>query len=251
MTTVPKEWMPDASMKRIHVHWTAGNHTASSNDTKHYHILIEGSGKLVRGDHSIKGNEKSPPLVSHTKKANTGAIGVSMCCMAKAQESPFNAGTAPMTKVEWDRMIEVVADLARKYAIPVTPLTVLTHAEVQPNLGIAQEGKWDVTRLAFDPSIKGAKAVGDRMRLEVAVALGKSQPAPPTKPPADMKLPRFRVSGVKPETLNFRAGPDGEVRGALPEGTVVERFAMFGIWSQVRTPAGHVGWVASSFLQPV
>jgi hypothetical protein len=171
--------------------------------------------------------------------------------MAKAQESPFNAGTAPMTKVEWDRMIEVVADLARKYAIPVTPLTVLTHAEVQPNLGIAQEGKWDITRLAFDPSIKGAKAVGDRMRLEVAVALGKSQPAPPTKPPADMKLPRFRVSGVKPETLNFRAGPDGEVRGALPEGTVVERFAMFGIWSQVRTPAGHVGWVASSFLQPV
>jgi SH3-like domain-containing protein len=72
----------------------------------------------------------------------------------------------------------------------------------------------------------------------------------PERPPDDMKLPRLRVKGVRPSTLNFRDAPNGEKRGALPENTVVERIALFGNWSQVRTPAGHVGWVFSSFLQP-
>jgi hypothetical protein len=54
------------------------------------------------------------------------------------------------TKAQWDKMIQVVAELARHYRIPITPKTVLTHAEVQSNFGIAQRGKWDITRLPFD-----------------------------------------------------------------------------------------------------
>jgi hypothetical protein len=240
-------------MSRVHVHWTAGSHAASSTDTSHYHVLIEGDGRLVRGQRSIKGNERGSglPRASHTRNANTGAIGVSMCCMFRAKESPFDAGAAPMTRTQWDRMIDVVADLALEYGIPVTPLTILTHAEVEPNLNIRQAGKWDITRLPFDPAVRGPREVGDRMRLEVALRLDAARPSAEMTPPDDMRLPRFRVKGVRPSTLNFRAAPDGEIRGALPEGTVVERFAMFGNWSQVRTPAGHVGWVFSTFLQPV
>jgi hypothetical protein len=63
----------------------------------------------------------------------------------------------------------------RRYDIPVTPKTVLSHAEVQNNLGIKQRGKWDISRLAVDPSMNGAKACGDLLRASVAAVLvGKS-----------------------------------------------------------------------------
>lgn len=256
MAVVPEDWMPDARMSRIHIHWTAGAHTANAVDRRSYHILIEGDGSLVRGDRSIKANERGSglkPRASHTLNANTGAIGVSMCCMAGAKERPFSAGRHPLTEVQWQRMIEVVSDLARRYGIPVTPATVLTHAEVHPNLNIRQKNKWDITRLAFDPGVEGFRAVGDRLRAEVATKLDEAGGPPPNGRdlPDDMRLPRLKVRGVAPSTLNFRAAPNGEKRGALPEGTTVEQIAMFGNWSQVRTPAGFVGWVSSSFLQPL
>lgn len=94
--------------------------------------------------------------------------------MGGAIESPFSAGKYPMTREQWDAMISTVADLCRRYGIPVTDKTVISHAEVQNNLGLQQRGKWDFTRLAFDPSIFGAKACGDKMRAEVRAKL--SQP---------------------------------------------------------------------------
>lgn len=253
MSVVPAEWMPEARMSRIHVHWTAGPHKANSVDRRAYHILVEGDGTLVRGDRSIKANERGSGMAraSHTKNANTGAIGVSMCCMHRATERPFSAGGHPLTEAQWLRMIEVVADLARRYRIPVTPSTVLTHAEVQPNLNIRQNNKWDITRLAFDEGLSGPREIGDRLRAEVAALLDRDAPADEGRMPEDMKLPRLKVRGVAPSTLNFRDAPNGEKRGALPEGTKVERIALFGNWSQVRTPAGFVGWVSSSFLEPI
>ena len=97
---------------------------------------------------------------------------MSMCCMVGAKENPLTFGSAPMTRTQWDVMIVAVAALARRYQIPVTPTTILTHAEVQPNLGIRQENKWDITQLAFDSSISGHEAVGKRMRREITAALG-------------------------------------------------------------------------------
>lgn len=170
---VPVAWMPAARLERIIFHWTAGNHKASTTDRSHYHILIEGDGNLVRGEHSIAANGigASGPRASHTLNMNTGSIGVSLACMAGAIESPFNPGRAPMTAVQWHTLADVLADLCRRYQIPVTPKTVLSHAEVQANLGVKQRQKWDVTRLAFDPSLVGAKACGDAMRAAVASKL--------------------------------------------------------------------------------
>lgn len=172
--TIPADWMPDAKMQRVIVHWTAGTHVASENDRSHYHVLLEGSGKPVRGTPSIKLNEvvkTGSGYAAHTLNCNTGSIGVSMCCMGGAVESPFSAGKYPMTLEQWDAMTWAVADLCRRYSIPVTDKAVLTHAEVQNNLGVPQRGKWDVTRLAFDPSVVGAKACGDKMRAEVRAKL--------------------------------------------------------------------------------
>jgi hypothetical protein len=60
--------------------------------------------------------------------------------------------------------------------------TVLTHAEVQPTLGVKQRGKWDITRLSFKPDLVGAIPVGNYIRETVAMLSGLplDKPAMPT-----------------------------------------------------------------------
>jgi hypothetical protein len=84
--------------------------------------------------------------------------------MAGATENPFRAGLYPLRKIQWERAAEVAALLSKVYRIPVTDKTILSHAEVQSNLGIRQNGKWDVSRLPFDKTLIGAKACGDAFR---------------------------------------------------------------------------------------
>jgi hypothetical protein len=243
MTDLPYDWTPKASMKRIHLHWTAGGHRANATDRRSYHLLVEGDGTILRGDRSIAANAPGSGLTpaSHTLNANTGAIGLSLCAMRGAKESPFDAGPEPVTEVQWTRAAEVAALLCERYDIPVSPVTVLSHAEVQPNLGIAQRQKWDVTRLPFRPDLTGAAAVGDLFRQEVAARLSPT----PGRPDA---LPLLRVRGVAPGRLNLRRDPSGEVVGSLAEGVSVEGISSVGSWWRVRTPGGHVGWIHGAYV---
>lgn len=173
---LPAEWKPAAQMKRIILHWTGGSYVASSLDKACYHFLIEGDLDVIRGRHSIAANnfiagKTSDDYAAHTKGTNTGSIGVSICSMAGATEKPFKAGKYPLTEEQWQCAAEVIAHLARHYGIAVTDKTVLTHAEVQPNLGIQQNGKWDMNRLPFAPGIIGYKACGDDLRRRVRECL--------------------------------------------------------------------------------
>jgi N-acetyl-anhydromuramyl-L-alanine amidase AmpD len=156
-------------MKRIIFHWTAGVYKASDVDKAHYHFLIDGDGNTVLGVHEVSDNESTSDddYAAHTFNCNTGSIGVSLCCMVGAVEKPFNSGKCPMKKLQWDKMVVLGAKLCKQYGIKITPKTILSHAEVQTNLGIKQKGKWDFTRLAFDPSVVGAKACGDKLRREI------------------------------------------------------------------------------------
>ncbi|MCP2727690.1 monofunctional biosynthetic peptidoglycan transglycosylase [Limnofasciculus baicalensis] len=165
MTVIPKKWMPTCSMKRVILHWTAGGYKASVIDKSHYHILIEDDGKLVKGTHSIKDNVSTEDNVyaAHTKGLNTGSIGISVCCMAEAIETPFEAGYFPMTKIQWDKMAQVVAELCYFYNIPVTPETVLGHGEVEAILGIPQTGKWDPMILPWNSDLSKTE-VGKEFR---------------------------------------------------------------------------------------
>lgn len=169
---IPTDWMPDGRLERIIVHWTAGNHKASDLDRSHYHVLIEGDGKLVRGLHPISANAvgASGARANHTLNCNTGSIGVSLCAMAGAVERPFSAGKAPVTVAQWDVLPAVLAELCRRYSIPVGPRTVLSHSEVQGTLGIKQNGKWDIARLPFS-HLTGATVIGDDFRAKTQARL--------------------------------------------------------------------------------
>lgn len=73
-------------------------------------------------------------------------------------------------------------------------------------------------------------------------------PAPsPSPPPATGK---FKVVGVKPDTLTLRssASAKSQPRGKLPEGTLVTKVGASGTWVNVKTPGGFVGWVAGKYL---
>lgn len=252
---IPPTWMPRVTMKRVICHWSAGTHEASWLDRKHYHLIIEGDGNLVRGDRSIADN--AAPIrgnyAAHTLRCNTGSIGVSLACMAGARERPFTSGSYPMTQVQWKTLAPVVAELCRVYEIPVTPQTVLSHAEVEDSLGIKQRGKWDYTRLPFDPSVQGAREVGDKLRREVQEAMdGLARPTPPIAEPTD--CPRAEAQAheligfVTASWLNFRRDPNGEIVGGLPRGTRIAIQDVDGAWYQARTPGGYLGWVHGRYV---
>jgi N-acetyl-anhydromuramyl-L-alanine amidase AmpD len=174
MPTVPPSWLSNVEMRRIIVHWTAGAFVPSENDLSHYHILIDGDGELHRGTHTIADNESTGDgdYAAHTLGANTRAIGVSVCCMAGAKETPFKSGDFPMKQKQWEAMVDVVAQLCKKYRIDVTPRTVLGHGEVEKNLDIKQRGKWDPMKLSFATNLSKAE-VGKKLREEVQAQLSQ------------------------------------------------------------------------------
>jgi hypothetical protein len=170
---VPADWMPSCDMDKIIIHWTAGSYTVSATDKEHYHIIVAGDGKLVRGDKSIQANVSTSDndgYAAHTKSCNTKSIGISAACMAGARESPFNAGAYPLKELQWDTLAEAVAELCNEYNIAVTPTTVLQHGEVEANLNIAQDGKWDIMKLPWNTGLSG-KQVGDEFRAKVKALL--------------------------------------------------------------------------------
>lgn len=251
---IPKSWLPAARMKRVHLHWTAGLRTASSLDRKHYHLIVEGDTNLVRGDLPISAN--ASPIrgnyAAHTLRANTDAIGVSLAGMAGAQESPWRPGGHPINRDQWEAGVRVIAELCRTYDIDVSPVTVLTHAEVQKALGIAQRGKWDIARLAFEPSVFGAEVVGDRLRNEVRAVLAGKRPERVIQEPVSAPvgaIPPMALRGVVTASwLRLRRAPAGEIIGGMPAGTPLTIVDHDRGWAEVITPGGYRGFAALNFI---
>jgi hypothetical protein len=168
------KWLPEAKMQRIIFHWTAGASTASDDDKQHYHFLIEGDGKLVRGHHPVDANENTRDRVyaAHTRMCNTGSIGVAVCGMADSRERPFDPGNYPISHAQYEVACRIIAELCIAYQIPVSSKTVLNHGEVEKNLGIRQRGKWDVMVLPFKQMLSFDE-VGEYFRTRVAYYHGE------------------------------------------------------------------------------
>lgn len=149
-----------SGIQRVHCHWTAGTYKASLRDQKHYHALIEGDGVVLRPHNPAT-------KLAHTLNANGGAIGVSLCAMAGAQERPLVVGKYPIKAYQLAVMARVVKEFCATYDIPITPWSVLTHAEVEPTLRIKQRGKIDIMWLPGMTKMDNPIEVGDRLRTMV------------------------------------------------------------------------------------
>ncbi|PZQ99937.1 MAG: N-acetylmuramoyl-L-alanine amidase [Cereibacter sphaeroides] len=158
-----------AGLIRIIIHWTAGGPKASIEDKSHYHFLYEQSGRVIRGDQPPEENIRTNDHIyaPHTLSLNTGSIGVSFCAMALAQPFPLFVGSYPLTDPQLEAGLVHIGQLCRRYSIPVTRRTVLTHAEVQPTLGIKQKGKWDIRWLPGMTAIGDAVEIGDQLRARI------------------------------------------------------------------------------------
>lgn len=174
-------------MQRIILHWSAGSYAASALDREHYHFIITGTGAEVAGEFAPEDNlSTKTPYAAHTRHCNTGSIGVAVAAMHGAVERPFNPGRYPITDAQMVGLAETVARLCREYSIPVTRKTVLTHAEVQPTLGIKQNGKWDICWIPGMSAPGDPVKVGDQIRAmvlaEMAAPKAPAQPDPAEQP---------------------------------------------------------------------
>lgn len=154
-------------MQRIIIHWTGGPHQPTGLDLHHYHYVIDGAGKVHPGKFPVSANGGrlvKGAYAAHTLNCNTGSIGVALAAMSGAAERPFRSGPAPVTGAQLTALAGLCRELSACYGIAVTPRTVLTHAEVQPTLGIAQRGKWDVTWLPGMAAPGEPVETGNRLR---------------------------------------------------------------------------------------
>jgi hypothetical protein len=160
-------------MKRIIIHWTAGAKGLNSVEADSYHFIVQPDGKVDPGDFPVSAN--IPPLKSgqyaaHTRNCNSYSIGIALDAMAGARERPFDKGSNPITQKQLEALCDLAAGLCGQYGIDITPQTVLTHAEVEPTLGIKQKNKWDVTWIPGMQEPGDPVFVGDRIRDMIRAA---------------------------------------------------------------------------------
>lgn len=156
----------DSGLHRVHWHWTGGAYGVIEMERRAYNVLIDEEANAHDGlfRPEMQASYRPGRAASHTLNANTGAIGVACDAMAGARERPFDWGAAPLTWKQIDGMLEVTRDFCVEYDIPVSPWSTLSHAEIQPTLGIRQRWKWDFSVLPDDMDTRSARAVGDTLR---------------------------------------------------------------------------------------
>lgn len=164
---------------RIIVHWTAGPAQSRADEALHYHAILNQDLTVTPGVYTLADNYSIPAgktkYAAHTKGSNTCAFGYSLAGMRGAKQSPFEPGPDPITEAQWSRAMIHLAQIVRKYKMTISPKTLLTHAEVQKNLGVTQAGKWDISILPFDTKWDSAEKVGRLMRAEVLHLVEKGE----------------------------------------------------------------------------
>lgn len=200
-------------MNRITWHHTGGGYSPSAVDLKAYHRLIDGDGELHQGIHAIEANAPGRKLVAgqyaaHTLHLNSGNIGLSLCSMAGANWDAPHASKAFPRPVQIDALIRETAALCRKYGIQPSRQHTLSHAEVEPTLGVKQKQKWDFDYPLREVYRRDPVAIGDELRQELVRALRgvTIEPPAPTRPTLQQGAEGSAVKAVQ-ERLNLK--PDG------------------------------------------
>lgn len=162
------ELFGQARLHRVQWHWSASKYAVTAFDLKHYNVVHDFEGNTYDGgarpEHQANYDWRRGVGVSHTKNANTGAIGECVVAMHGATGWPLNQGDFPLTWEGIDAMLRSSIDHHHNFDIPITPYSMLSHAEVEPTLGIAQSGKWDYMTLPDGTKIMDPVECGDFLR---------------------------------------------------------------------------------------
>ena len=153
-----EELMDPSGITRVHWHWTASGYNVNSNITSHYNDVFDNVGNHYDGGATALQQAAYVPGrtgVSHTYRANTGAVGLSVACMRGASTSgnKVNPGDSPITWEGIDAMLDRTNEYCKLFDIRPSPWTTLTHAEVSVNIRIKQRGKWDIRVLPDNPTL--------------------------------------------------------------------------------------------------
>lgn len=244
--------MQEPLMSRVIVHWTAGGAIASTLDKEHYNFLVQQDLKVIEGKHTPGDNLVTGDGIyaAHTRGLNSGSIGVGMCGMRNAKEDPFVPGPSPITQDQFHVTCGLIAELCRKHGIPVTPQTVLTHAEVETNLGVKQHGKWDISVLPWDHDCRGSRAVGDHMREMVLAQMGIYPPKEATRPTLEFGARGVSVAELQTDLADlgyFSGRIDGDF-GPLTRAALLAFQADNGLTTDAI--AGPMTWSALGIAAP-
>lgn len=141
-------------MKRLVIHWTAGQNKPNATDLEHYHFIIDGQGKVFEGKFKPEDNIncQDGKYAQHTGGGNTDSIGVSMCGMMGFL-STRKVGSYPLTKIQCETCFQLCAKLAKKYNIPLDKQHIYTHYTFNKEHKI-MTGKIDIIYLPAYPQIQ-------------------------------------------------------------------------------------------------
>lgn len=156
------------------LHWTAGADGINEKEHDSYNEIVTNDGRWFEGEFPFEA--QVPPLrpgkyAAHTLNGNSRRGGIAIDAMAGAQERPFKWGSNPMTETGVKALVNRAAVNCIRFGIPVTRKTVLTHAEVERNLGIKQNNKWDIMILPGMTRVDDPVLVGDEIRRRVKLEI--------------------------------------------------------------------------------
>ena len=140
-------------MKRIIIHWSAGGYYPSEYEKEHYHFLVDKDGNIHNGKFSPEDNEicRIGKYAAHTGGGNTKSIGIAFCAMAGFKNKNY-VGNYPILKKQFESAMKFCAELCKKYHIPITAQTVMTHYEFGvKNPKTTSAGKIDIIYLPAYP----------------------------------------------------------------------------------------------------
>lgn len=163
-----------AKLNRIIIHWTAGQYMPNDNDRKHYHYMIDNFGRIHNGKFRPEDNISciDGRYAEHTGGGNTGSIGIAICGMLGYQ-SPEKQGAYPLKLQQCEAAWKYIAGVCKRYNIPVTPQTVMTHMEFgKAHPASTSAGKIDICYL---PPYRNVKDVGDFIRQKISWYLEKAK----------------------------------------------------------------------------
>lgn len=160
------------AITHIYLHWAVSGYNGTFKD---YHYNIHGDGKIVK-------TGEDTDLKEHTYMRNTGAVGISVSAMLQATPACYkdilgSTCPTPIKQAQLEAMAQLIADLSKKYGIPIDIKHVMTHAEAGDNADYPTPNDPNAPHLPYGPGADCEKwdlaGYGNQIRAMAITKLNK------------------------------------------------------------------------------